>query len=245
MWKNSANKGEDMRVLLINEHTLQQNLLRIALEQKTGIKIIGEYLEGRPALRMLAELEHSEKPDLVIQGIRLPDIDGLTLTQQLRQLVPAGRILVVTGQEESCYLIPFLLWGGHGYLNSYTSDEEFYQAVEAVMDGRIFLTEDGNHVLEETCQRLTDIKMAVMSREVIPETPDPAAFPVRRLSEREKQVLHLFVNGYKSSEIGSILYMSANTVETHKKRIKEKLNLTRKAELTAYAKENGLFEDWD
>ena len=63
--------------------------------------------------------------------------------------------------------------------------------------------------------------------------------------ERERQVLHLYVNGYKSSEIGGILYMSVNTVETHKKRIKEKLNLTRKADLLAYAMENGLFEDWD
>ncbi|MBP3701625.1 MAG: response regulator transcription factor [Lachnospiraceae bacterium] len=234
-----------MKVVLVSEHQLLQNLLHIALERRAGVEIVGEFLEGRSALKSLAELTEDRQPDLVILGLQLPDMDGVALTEQLRQQAPKVRVLAVTGQAESKQLIPFLLAGGHGYLSQYPSDEEFYCAIEDVSSGRIYLNPTGNAVLEETCHQLSALRDLVIHREVVKEETQPSAYLHRHLSEREKQVLHLYVNGYSSSEIGGILYMSVNTVETHKKRIKEKLNLTRKADLTAYAKQNGLFEDWD
>ena len=234
-----------MRILLISEQQLLHNMLRIALERKQDMEIVGEYLEGKAALKALAEMEEGSRPELVIQGLQLSDMDGVALTEQLRMQLPKARILVVTGQAEERKLIPFLLLGGHGYLSQYSSDEEFYQAIEDVMSGRIYLDQAGSDVLEETCQRLSALRELVIHREVLQEETQPGSYLVRQLSERERQVLHLYVNGYKSSEIGQILYMSVNTVETHKKRIKEKLNLTRKADLLTYAMENGLFEDWD
>ena len=234
-----------MKVLLISEHQLLQNMLHIALERKPGVQMVGEYLEGKAAWRRLLELEEQDRPDLVIQGMKLPDMDGVALTAQLRQLMPQVRILAVTGQAESLQLIPFLLAGGHGYLSQYSSDDEFYQAIEDVMSGRIYLNAVGDHLLEETCHRLQALRELVIHREVVQEEVEPFIFTNRQLSERERQVLHLYVNGYSSGEIGGILYMSVNTVETHKKRIKEKLKMTRKADLTVYAKQNGLFEDWD
>ena len=238
-----------MRIVLISEQLLLQNMLRIALGRRNNVEIVGEYLEGKAALKALSEMEDEQRPELVIQGLQLPDMDGVALTEQLRLLVPKTRILAVTGQSELQRLIPFLLSGGHGYLNQYSSDEEFHQAIEDVMSGRIYLNQMGTAALEDTCQRLSVLRDRVISREVLPETipgkSDFYHFSGRQLSERERQVLHLYVNGYKSSEIGGILFMSVNTVETHKKRIKEKLGLTRKADLLTYAMEHGLFEDWD
>ncbi len=233
-----------MRVVLISEQQLLQNMLHIALERKGDMEIVGEYLEGKAALKALAEMDEERRPDLVIQGLQLPDMAGLQVTLQLRQMMPEVRILAVTSLSENGYLVPFLLLGGNGYINQYSSDEEFYQAMDEVMKGRICLSKSGTTVLEETCAHLLAMKEIVQCREVVKEKQTTPQYPCP-LSEREKQVLHLYVNGYKSSEIGSILYMSVNTVETHKKRVKEKLNLTRKADLTAYAKQNGLFEDWD
>ena len=243
--KRNQAKGNGMRVLLINEHQLLQNLLHIALERKTGIQIVGEYQEGKAALKALSELNDENKPDLVILGLKLPDMEGVVLTSLIHRMMPEVRILAVTGQPEERYLIPFLLLGGSGYLSQYPSDEEFYEAGEEVLAGRIYLNQKGISVLEETCHRLSEMKELVRSREVVKEENQPRLLARKQLSEREKQVLHLYVNGYSSSEIGSILYMSVNTVETHKKRIKEKLNLTRKADLMVYARENDLFEDWD
>ncbi len=233
-----------MRILLISEQQLLHNMLRIALERRNDVEIVGEYLEGKAALKALAEMEEDRRPDLVIQGLQLPDMAGLQMTLQLRQMMPEVRILAVTSLSENGYLVPFLLLGGHGYLNQYSSDEEFYQTMDEVMKGKICLSESGTAVLEETCARLLSMKEIVLRREIVKEEQTSPKYPCP-LSEREKQVLHLYVNGYKSSEIGNILYMSVNTVETHKKRIKEKLDLTRKADLMAYAKQNGLFEDWD
>ena len=233
-----------MRIVLISEQQLLQNMLHIALERRNDVEIVGEYLEGKAALKALSEMEDEQRPELVIQGLDLPDMAGLQMTLQLRQMMPDVRIIAVTRLAEEEYLVLFLMLGGHGYLNQYSSDEEFYQTMDEVMRGRICLSESGTAVLEETCNRLISMKEIVQRREVVKEETTALKLPCP-LSEREKQVLHLFVNGYKSSEIGNILYMSVNTVETHKKRIKEKLNLTRKADLLAYAMEQGLFEDWD
>ena len=234
-----------MKIVLISEQQLLQNMLHIALERRNDVEIVGEYLEGKAALKAFSEMEEKDRPDLVIQGLKLADMDGIALTEQLRIQFPQLRILAVTGQSESRSLIPFLLAGGHGYLSQYPSDEEFYQAIDDVMSGRIYLNQTGLLMLEETCSHLSSLRDTVVQREVLPEGSQPCSLASCHLSEREKQVLHLYVNGYKSSEIGGILYMSVNTVETHKKRIKEKLNLTRKADLLTYAMEHGLFEDWD
>lgn len=234
-----------MRIVLISEQQLLQNMLHIALERRNDTEIVGEYLEGKAALKALAEMDDENHPDLVIQGLQMPDIDGIALTEQLRIQCPNAYLLAVTDQPESRQLISFLLMGGRGYLSQYPSDEVFYQAIDDVMSGRIYLNQAGNAVLEETCCRLSALRDMVIHREVLQEGSPMHLGSCCQLSEREKQVLHLYVNGYKSSEIGSILYMSVNTVETHKKRIKEKLNMTRKADLLAYAIQSGLFEDWD
>ncbi len=240
-----------MKVLLVNEHQLLQNLLHIALERKEGIEIVGEFLRGEEALAAVGETA----PDLVILGMALPDVDGLTLTVQILKRAPGTQLLAVTSQKESQYLVPFLLLGGRGYMSQYPSDEEFYRAVDAVMAGGVYLSGSGETVLDEMCAQLEHLKrQAAAARD--PKAADdlssgesagPALplYPGRELSDRERQILHLYVNGYKSSEIAGILYLSVNTVETHKKRVKEKLQLTRKADLTQYAKQHGLFEDWD
>lgn len=234
-----------MKIVLISEQQLLQNMLHIALERRNNVEIVGEYLEGKAALKAFSEMEEKDRPDLVIQGLKLADMDGIALTEQLRIQFPQLRILAVTGQSESRSLIPFFLAGGHGYLSQYPSDEEFYQAIDDVMSGRIYLNQAGLLMLEETCSHLSSLRDTVVYREVFPEGSQPRTLMGCHLSERERQVLHLYVNGYKSTEIGGILYMSVNTVETHKKRIKDKLNLTRKADLLTYAMEHGLFEDWD
>ncbi|MCI8515163.1 MAG: response regulator transcription factor [Lachnospiraceae bacterium] len=230
-----------MKVLLANEHPLLQNLLHIALERKKEIRIVGEYLEGEAAL----EAAEKEEPDLVILGLKLPDMSGITLTERLCRQRRDLKILAVTDQEERRFLIPFLLAGGRGYMSRYPSDEEFYRAISDVISGRIYLNGEGISVLADTCKQLLAVKELAACREILEEEVRERLFSKRELSDREKQVLHLYVNGYSSSEIGDVLYMSVNTVETHKKRIKEKLRITRKTDLVRYAKQTGLFRDWD
>lgn len=230
-----------MKVLLINEHPLLQNLLHIALKRKKEMEIIGEYREGEAAFAAAVRAE----PELVILGLKLPDMSGVSLAERLHKSLPGLKLLAVTDQEESRFLIPFLLAGGHGYMSRYPSDEEFYRAISDVMDGRIYLNGHGISVLADTCKQLLAVKELAACREVLTEEAREKMFSKRELSDREKQVLHLYVNGYSSSEIGDILYMSVNTVETHKKRIKEKLHMTRKTDLMQYAKQKGLFYDWE
>jgi DNA-binding NarL/FixJ family response regulator len=230
-----------MKVLLVNEHQLLQNMLHIALERRKDVRIVGEYLEGAAA----CEAADREDPDLVILGMQLPDMNGITLTERLRAQSEDRRILAVTGEKEERFLIPFLLAGGRGYMSRYPSDEEFYRALSDVQAGRIYLNGNGIRVLADTCRQLLAVRELAACREILREEAGEMLFSGRELSDREKQVLHLYVNGYSSSEIGDVLYMSVNTVETHKKRIKEKLQLSRKADLMRYAKQKGLFEDWD
>lgn len=237
-------KRNEMKVLLVNEHQLLQNLLHIALDRRDDVEIVGECLRGEEALVLLDEA----CPDVVIMGMVLPDMSGLSLTEQIRKRNENIRLLAVTSQKEEQYLVMFLMLGGLGYMSHYSSDEAFYCALDEVMAGRVYLNDSGICVLDKTIGRLQSWREQAAKEEGTmweEKMKIPTSCNHKELSERECQVLHLYVNGYSSSEIGSILYMSVNTVETHKKRIKEKLQVSRKADLTQYAKQHGLFEDWD
>lgn len=77
-----------MKIVLISEQQLLQNMLHIALERRNNVEIVGEYLEGKAALKAFSEMEEKDRPDLVIQGLKLADMDGIALTEQLRIQFP-------------------------------------------------------------------------------------------------------------------------------------------------------------
>ncbi|KTE92421.1 hypothetical protein AT727_19745 [Desulfitobacterium hafniense] len=228
------------KVMLVNEHKILGDLLRASLAHYPELLVVAEYGNGREALVGARTLE----PELVLTGMDLPGMEGVTLTRNLVEAWPDIKIIAVTHYSEKEGLFPFLAAGGKGYLSRYLSDEDLITTVKIVLNGDIFLSEEGFQLVAKEFRRLS--MRAANSENALFFVREPlSGINLSLLSDREKQVLQLYVHGYSSKEMCQILFLSVNTVETYKKRIKEKLQLFNKTELMQYAIKQGLFEDWE
>jgi len=229
-----------IKAMLVTEHKILGDLIRTSLTGYPELSIEAEYEDGKEAYNGALRLQ----PELVLTGIDLPSMDGILLTKKLLEFSPETKTFAVTHYPEKDKLLPFLEAGGRGYLSKYTSDKDLLTTVESVLKGDISLSKEGFQLVAEEYRRLKMASMSVGN----PETIVPDSLPenwINSLSSREKQVLQLYAHGYSNKEICQILFLSTNTVETYKKRVKQKLQLTNKAELMQYAKRHGLLEDWE
>ncbi|MGS0765389.1 response regulator [Syntrophomonas curvata] len=228
------------RVILVNEHKILGDLLRASLVTDSELAVAGEYGSGKEALNGAVSLQ----PDLIITGIDLPDIDGVVFTKKIMEVLPDTKIIAVTHYPEKDCLLAFLAAGGRGYLNKYISDQDLLSTVKIVLNGDIALSQEGFQMAAKEYRRIAMVNVnseqdGNVGQRLLPE------IRTGLLSDREKQVLQLYAHGYSSKEMCKILFLSTNTVETYKKRIKEKLRLSSKADILQYAIRHGLLEDWE
>jgi len=216
-------------IYLVDDHKLLRDTLRMFLESKANIRVIGEAGNGADAVEEVLYLQ----PDLVLMDISLPDFDGVEATTRIIKGLPNIKVIAVTMHPEQLYLLKFLEAGGMGYLHKSAADRDLLKAIEQVQRGEVFLSTDGVQVIAGQYRVQSSIPSAVPQKEISPEV----------LSSRERQVLGLLSHGYNSREIGEILFLSASTVETYKRRISEKLKLFKKADLVEYTIRHKIFED--
>jgi len=226
-----------INVMLVNEHKILGDLIRSSLTYFTNFNIESEYADGQEAL------DHAllTKPELMLTGIDLPGLDGIALAKKLMERLPETKILAVTHYPEVDRMIPFLAAGGRGYLCKFISDKDLISTVETVLNGDIALSKEGFQLAAKQYRR---IAMDGANTGKIAQ-PERLSESIHALSAREKQVLQLYAHGYSNKEICQLLFLSTNTVETHKKRVRQKLQIKSKAELMQYAKKHGLLEDWE
>ncbi len=222
------------KIILVNEHKILGDLLRASLVTDPKLSVVGEYGRAQEALDKAISLQ----PDLVITGMDLPDINGVAFTQKIMEVLPGVKIIAVTHFPEKDTLPAFLAAGGRGYLNKYISDKDLLSTVQTVLSGEIALSQEGFQLIAQNYRRLA------MDRNSEYMDSEPKIH-INLLSDREKQVLQLYAHGYSSKEMCRILFLSTNTVETYKKRIKEKLQLFNKTDLLQYAIKHGFLEDWE
>lgn len=219
-------------VFLVDDHKLLRNTLRMFLESRKEIEVVGEADSGAGAVEGVLCL----KPDIVLLDITLPDIDGVAVASQLISALPTIKIIAVTMHPEKLYLLKFLEVGGVGYVHKSVAGEELLQAIEQVKRGDIFLSPEGVQV------------MAGRFRTQEVEQPDPsekdnADISPDVLSPRERQVLGLLSHGFSCREIGERLFFATSTVETYKQRLTRKLNLSSRKDLIEYAIHHKIYED--
>jgi DNA-binding NarL/FixJ family response regulator len=211
-----------IRVLLVDDHTVLRAGLRMLLEAEPDITVVGEAGTGEEGVAMAGRV----RPDVVVMDLSMPGEGGLEAT---RRIVGAGigaRVLVLTVHAETEYLMPVLEAGGSGYVTKHSADRELVQALRTVARGEVFLYPSAARVL---AQRLR-----------APRDTQPDADPLQRLSAREREVLTLTAEGFSSTEIGERLQLSHKTVETYRQRLMEKLDLHHRSELIRLALRCGL-----
>jgi DNA-binding NarL/FixJ family response regulator len=215
---------DSIQVLLVEDHTIVRKGLRALLEGQSDIQVVGEAEDGRQALEQVQQL----LPDVVLMDIGMPGLNGLEATRQIKHQFPKTKVVVLTMHTNAEYIFNVLQAGASGYLIKQAATEEVISAIRAVYRGESFLSPSiSTKVIEEYLRRAGKTELVD---------------PFERLTSREREVLQLIAEGHSTQEIATLLYVSGKTVETHRARLMEKLDIHTIAELTQYAIRKGIIK---
>ena len=201
------------RVFLVDDHPLTREGLATILNRQPDLEVVGEACNAAEAMAMLPEA----KPDLIVTDLTMPGRDGLEFLKDVRAMLPAVPVLVLSMHDELCYAERALRAGARGYVMKHEGGAMLLAAIRAVLGGKI-------HVSDQ------------MSGRILETYSSPSAhIGVAGLSDREFEVFELLGAGLSTQEIGKRLSLSPKTVDSHRSNIKAKLRLTKMPELVAFA----------
>ena len=204
------------RVLIIDSHPLVREGLRRVIENEHDLSVCGEADTAKDA-RAAIEQCH---PDVIVADIGLNQGDGIELVRDVRAHYARLPILVLSGHDETIYAERMLSVGANGYIMKQASSEQILVSLRRVLDGDIYVSEGvGFSMIRKSASRGTYM----------------SSNPIDRLSNRELQILHLVGKGKSTRETALLLHLSIKTVESHRHRIKYKLNLTTGTQLVQFA----------
>lgn len=204
------------RVLIVDDHPIVRQGLKRLIEQERDLVVCGEAETVRDARQLIRDTE----PDVVIVDLLLRQGDGIELVRDVRAHHPSLPLLVLSMHDEAIYAERMLAAGANGYIMKQAAGDQFLTALRRVLDGGIYVSEAvGNSMIQ---------KFAAGGAYL-------ATNPINRLSNRELQVLQMIGRGMSTREAAEALNLSIKTVESHRQRLKRKLNLTTAAQLVQYA----------
>jgi len=212
----AADTSSVRRVLIVDDHPVVRQGLRYLLENADDLAVCGEVDTAADARTAIDRLH----PDVLICDISLRQVNGIELVRQLRAHYPWLPILVLSALDEAIYAARMLTLGVSGYIMKQASTEEFLASLRRVLQGNIYVSEA--------------VSNSMLSR-FAGGGAHLSADPIERLTNRELQILHLIGKGASTREIAQLLHLSIKTIESHRQRIKRKLNLTTGVQLLRYA----------
>lgn len=218
--------ADKTRILIIDDHPLFRLGLKSIIARNPDYDIVGEAGNGREALPLVEE----SNPDLVIVDISLPDVSGIDLTRQIRELVPNTRVLIVSMHAKPEYITEAFQAGATGYVTKESAESRLLQGLEAVNKGEYFLD-------DLVARQVVEMLMEGPSKEA---KLTNAAY--QSLTPREQEILVLLAEGLSAKEVGEKLFISPKTVENHRTKIMGKLNLHTTVDLMRYALKYGLID---
>jgi len=224
--ENPEDSGEKLKVLIVDDHALFRRGLQMVLRQEPDIDVVGEAADGNEAVDRAQET----MPDVILMDVRMPRRSGIEATNQIKDLLPHVKILMLTISDEEADLYEAIKAGASGYLLKEIPIDEVAEAIRSVSAGQSRLSPSmAAKLLSE---------FAAMSR----RADEVRQFPAPRLTDREMEVLRLVAQGLNNRDIGTRLFISENTVKNHIRNILEKLHLHSRMEAVVYAVREKLLE---
>lgn len=209
-----------IRVLIVDDHQVVRQGLRMFLKLDPEIEIVGEAGDGKAALEQARKL----RPDVVLMDLLMPVMDGITATQAIRKELPEVEVLALTSVLEDAAVVGAVKAGAIGYLLKDTQADALCRAIRAASAGQV---------------QLSPQAAARLVREVrAPDNPES-------LTERETDVLRLLAGGKANKEIALALHISETTVKTHVSNILAKLGVPSRTQAALYAVRIGLVNPGD
>jgi len=203
-----------IRLVLADDHVLVRQGLKTLL-QSAGFVVAGEAADGREAVRLV----RSENPDVAVLDISMPQFNGLNAALELARLCPRVKLVVLTQHDEPQYVTEALRCGVKGYVLKSQAARDLVQAIEGVCRGEVYLS--------------PGVASAVAEAYLAPQH-------TAALSVRERQVLQLIAEGHSTKAIAARLAISAKTVESHRSKLMQKLDIHDTASLVRYAIRHGV-----
>jgi two-component system, NarL family, response regulator NreC len=210
-----------IKVLLVDDHQIVREGLRVMLEKEHDITIVGEAEDGRGAERLAQELV----PDVIIMDVAMPDLNGIEATRQITAKLSEVKIIALSMHDDRRFVLNMLKAGAAGYILKDDAFKSLSKAIRTVMANKSYLSNQISDMLDN--HGFTSSHGAKSTDSEL-------------LSAREREVLQLVAEGKTSNQIAEKLHISAKTVETHRQQMMCKLNIKNVAELTKYAIREGL-----
>ncbi|GAB3010375.1 response regulator transcription factor [Niabella terrae] len=216
-----------VKVLIVDDQQIIIDGLSALLSDVPQIQIAGGCNEPVELSEVVGKL----KPDVILMDLNMPEKDGIECIKEVLEQRPRQRILMLTGYDDIALIREALKQGATGYVLKNIGKEELVKAIMAVANGSRFLDE---RVQDKIIQSFTDTAAAqngdLQTGHTAPQI----------LSKREQEVLKMIAEGKKSAEIAKLLFISINTVDTHRKNILAKCEVKNTAELISFANKQGL-----
>lgn len=213
---SSDSAKKPARVVLIDDHPIVRKGLASMLRSEPGLDVVGEASSVAEGYKLL----ETERPDVAIVDLSLGDGHGLELIKQVHANQWGVKLLVCSMLDEALYTDRVLRAGASGYLRKDQAADHVIEAVRALLEGRVYLSENA------TSRALAQIANGDIAR---------GETPIEQLSDRELEVFEMIGDGLGSREIAGRLHLSIKTVETYREKIKAKLELKNGNELTRHA----------
>ena len=208
-----------IRILLADDHTIVRQGLKLILSAHADMQVVGEASNGREAVELAEKL----KPDIVLMDVAMPELTGIEATRRMVEMNSRVRILVLSMHKEAVYVREILRAGARGYILKDVIDTELLSAVRSVARGDGYIS-------------------PAVSGALLNDFRGNATDPLDLLSPREREVLQLIADGKTNKEIATRLNLSVYTVDSHRGKVMEKLNLHSTGELVRFAMKNGLVD---
>lgn len=209
------------RALIVDDHAVIRDGLRRLLANELGFEIVGDAHDGKSALQLARELS----PDLIMMDVNMPGMNGIEAARNIVRIVPTVKIIALSMHREKRYVMEMFQVGARGYLLKDSAFGEIAEAIRIVMNNQRYVSPSiGADVIRDFLDRFAGHD----------HSPDSTLTP------KEREVLQLLAEGKTNREIADYLNVSIKTVDNHRQRIMEKLNLHTVAELTKYAIREGL-----
>ena len=208
-----------LRVLLADAHAVVRQGLRLILSSQPDIEVLAEAGNGRQAVELATRL----KPDVAVVDVSMPELNGIEATRRIVESSPHTRILALSMHKDAVYVREILRAGARGYLLKDAVDTEFLTAIRAIARGDGYLSPAvSGAVLDDYRRNVSD--------------------PLDLLTSREREVLQMIAEGKTNKEIANLLSLSVYTVDAHRGRLMEKLNVHSVTELVRFAVRKGIVD---
>lgn len=210
------------KIVIAEDHSIVREGIKALISAKHPFKIVGEARDGIEAVQLAGKL----KPDLIIMDLSMPKLNGIEAIGEIKSISPESKVLVLTVHNIEEYVRASLEAGADGYLLKKSSYKELLNAIKHVISGEPYLD--------------PGISGKIIAGYLNNKADGEKSSYYGTLTPREREVLKLIAEGHKNSEIAGYLFISLNTVETHRYNIMKKLDLHNVAALTSYAIKHGL-----